>query len=210
MPPDETVFGIPVSDGQSRTLAVHEPAAIEGFLEERELLTRAQAGDPAAERALYDSHVDRVYRLAYRLAGDAELAREFTQDTFVRAFERLATFRGDSALSTWLHAIAVSVALNGLRKVRRLRREVQLEHAELLGSDRPTSDPHLRERLHAAIDTLPTGYRTVFLMHDLEGFTHEEIGAALGIEAGTSKAQLFRARARLRERLADLAGAWSA
>jgi RNA polymerase sigma-70 factor (ECF subfamily) len=179
-------------------------------LEERELLTRAQAGDPAAERALYDTHVDRVYRLAFRMAGDAELAREFTQDTFVRAFERLGTFRGDAALSTWLHAIGVSVVLNGLRKVRRLRREVDIEHAETLGSDRPIGDPVLRRRLDEAIDKLPTGYRTVFLMHDLEGFTHEEIGAALGIEAGTSKAQLFRARARLRERLTDLAGAWSA
>jgi RNA polymerase sigma-70 factor (ECF subfamily) len=179
-------------------------------LNERELLTRAQAGDPVAERAIYDTHVDRVYRLAFRLAGDAELAKEFTQDAFVRAFERLATFRGDSALSTWLHAITVSVALNGLRKVRRLKREVQLEHAESLGSDRPRSDPLLRQRLDEAIDKLPTGYRTVFLMHDVQGFTHEEIGAALGIEVGTSKAQLFRARARLRERLADLAGAWSA
>ncbi len=179
-------------------------------MDERELLTRAQAGDPAAERALYDTHVDRVFRLTFRMAGDTALAQEFTQDTFVRAFERLRTFRGDSTLSTWLHAIAVSVSLNGLRKVRRLRREVQLEHAESLGSDRPRSDPVLRKRLDEAIDQLPTGYRTVFLMHDLEGFTHEEIGAALGIEAGTSKAQLFRARARLRERLADLAGAWSA
>jgi RNA polymerase sigma-70 factor (ECF subfamily) len=179
-------------------------------LNERELLTRAQAGDPAAERAIYDTHVDRVYRLAFRLAGDAELAKEFTQDAFIRAFERLGTFRGDSALSTWLHAITVSVALNGLRKVRRLKREVQLEHAESLGSDRPRSDPLLRQRLDEAIDKLPTGYRTVFLMHDVQGFTHEEIGAALGIEVGTSKAQLFRARARLRERLADLAGAWSA
>lgn len=179
-------------------------------MNERELLTRAQAGDPVAERAIYDTHVDRVYRLAFRLAGDAELAKEFTQDAFIRAFERLATFRGDSALSTWLHAITVSVALNGLRKVRRLKREVQLEHAESLGSDRPRSDPLLRQRLNEAIDKLPTGYRTVFLMHDVQGFTHEEIGAALGIEVGTSKAQLFRARARLRERLADLAGAWSA
>ncbi|HEY7567241.1 MAG TPA: RNA polymerase sigma factor [Gemmatimonadaceae bacterium] len=179
-------------------------------MNERELLTRAQAGDPAAERAIYDTHVDRVYRLAFRLAGDAELAKEFTQDAFIRAFERLGTFRGDSALSTWLHAITVSVALNGLRKVRRLKREVQLEHAESLGSNRPRSDPLLRQRLDEAIDKLPTGYRTVFLMHDVQGFTHEEIGAALGIEVGTSKAQLFRARARLRERLADLAGAWSA
>jgi RNA polymerase sigma-70 factor (ECF subfamily) len=105
----------------------------------------------------------------------------------------------------------VSVSLNGLRKVRRLRtRETALEHAESLGSTARIADPDLRQRLAAAIDALPPGYRTVFLMHDVEGFTHEEIGQALGIQAGTSKAQLFRARGRLREALADFAGAWSA
>src|SRR5207302_1989993 len=82
------------------------------------------------ERALYDAHVDRVYRLAYRLAGDDELAREFTQDTFVRAFDRLGAFRGEAKLSTWLHAIATSVVLNGLRKVKRFRqRETDLDEA---------------------------------------------------------------------------------
>ena len=77
-------------------------------------------------------------------------------------------------------------------------------------SGRPPVDPDLRERLHRAIDALPQGYRSVFVMHDVEGFTHEEIGEALGIQVGTSKAQLFRARAKLREALADFAGAWSA
>ena len=88
-------------------------------MDERELIAKVRAGDGAAERALYDAHVDRVYRLAYRLAGDDELAREFTQDTFVRAFDRLGAFRGEAKLSTWLHAIATSVVLNGLRKVKR-------------------------------------------------------------------------------------------
>src|SRR6266496_2524780 len=87
----------------------------------RELIARVRAGDGLAERALYDAHVDRVFRLAYRLAGDDALARDFTQETFIRAFERLDTFRGDSALSTWLHAITTSVDLNGLRKVTRFR-----------------------------------------------------------------------------------------
>src|SRR6266700_1384507 len=93
---------------------------VRSSVDERELIARVRAGEPAAERALYDAHVDRVYRLAYRLAGDDELAREFTQDTFVRAFERLSSFRGEAKLSTWMHAIATSVVLNGLRKVKRL------------------------------------------------------------------------------------------
>lgn len=178
---------------------------------ERDLIALAASGDPGAQRALYEAHVDRVYRLAYRLAGDDDLARDFTQDAFIRAFQRLGDFRGESAFGTWLHAITVSVSLNGLRKVKRLRtRETGIEHAESLGSTARVADPDLRQRLSAAIDALPTGYRTVFLMHDVEGFTHEEIGQALGIQTGTSKAQLFRARGRLREALADFAGAWSA
>ncbi|MGQ0648802.1 MAG: RNA polymerase sigma factor [Gemmatimonadaceae bacterium] len=178
---------------------------------ERDVIARAASGDSDAQRALYEAHVDRVYRLAYRLAGDDDLARDFTQDAFVRAFQRLGEFRGESAFGTWLHAITVSVSLNGLRKVKRLRtRELPLENAESLGSTPRRADPDLRQRLHAAIDALPPGYRTVFVMHDVEGYTHEEIAASLGIQPGTSKAQLFRARGKLREALADFAGAWSA
>lgn len=178
-------------------------------MDERELIAQVRAGDGAAERALYDAHVDRVYRLAYRLAGDDELAREFTQDTFVRAFERLGSFRGEAKLSTWLHAIATSVALNGLRKAKRFRaRETDLDDAAAISGSRRAAEPDLKRRLAQAIDGLPTGYRTVFVMHDVEGFTHEEIGATLGIEAGTSKAQLSRARAKLRATLADFAGEW--
>ena len=99
-------------------------------MDEGNLIERVRAGDTRAERELYDSHVDRVYRLAYRLAGDDELARDFTQETFIRAFERLDSFRGEAALSTWLHSIATSVALNGLRRVKRFRaRESDLEEA---------------------------------------------------------------------------------
>jgi RNA polymerase sigma-70 factor (ECF subfamily) len=186
-----------------------EPAR--GEVGDTDLIARAVDGDAQAQRALYDAHVDRVYRLAFRLAGEDELARDFTQETFIRAFDRLSGFRRESAFSTWLYAIAMSVTLNGLRRVKRLRtREVALEAAESLGGGRAPVDPDLRERLHRAIDALPEGYRTVFLMHDVEGFTHEEIGQALGIQVGTSKAQLFRARGKLREALRDFAGAWSA
>jgi RNA polymerase sigma-70 factor, ECF subfamily len=176
---------------------------------DQHLIARAVAGDLAAQRALYEQHVDRVYRLAYRLAGDEELARDFTQETFIRAFDRLATFRGDSALGTWLHAIGVSVALNGLRKVKRWRaREAPLDEALTIRTTARAAEPDLKLRLKAAVDALPDGYRTVFVMHDVEGYTHEEIAQTLGIQPGTSKAQLFRARAKLRIALADFAGEW--
>ena len=180
-------------------------------MHEAELIARARTGEPAAERALYEAHVDRVYRLVFRLAGDADLATDFTQDAFVRAFERLHEFRGGSLFSTWLHAIAVSVALNGLRKVKRIRRrESGLEEGQDVAWPGREAEPDLKRRMAQAIDALPEGYRTVFVMHDVEGYTHEEIGAALGIEAGTSKGQLSRARAKLRVALADFAGEWIA
>ena len=183
------------------------PLEPRGLVEQQNLVARVLAGDPQAEREMYDAHVDRVYRLVYRMVGDAELAADYTQDTFIRAFDRLASFRGESALSTWISAIAISVVYNGQRKVRRLRsREVELEHADPVTTRERHSDPDLKLRLHAAIDALPEGYRTVFLMHDVEGYTHEEIGTALGIQDGTSKAQLSRARAKLRKQLAAFAG----
>lgn len=197
-----------MSEGAPRTTGQQtEPETVS----ESQLVARAIEGDPAAQRELYDTHVDRVYRLAFRVAGDDDLARDFTQEAFIRAFDRLPTFRRESSFGTWLYTITMSVALNGIRSVRRLRtREIPLDAAESLGKRDRVADPDLKVRLQKAIEDLPTGYRTVFLMHDLEGYTHEEIGQVLGIQSGTSKAQLFRARARLREVLADFAGAWTA
>jgi RNA polymerase sigma-70 factor (ECF subfamily) len=175
-------------------------------VEERQLIAQVLAGDSLAQRTFYDTHVDRVYRLTYRLAGDDDLARDFTQDTFIRAFERLAEFRSESSVSTWLHSIAVSVALNGLRKVKRIRsREAPIDDGMHVGHNVREADPDLKERLAKAVDELSEDYRTVLVMHDIEGYTHEEIGAVLGVPSGTSKARLFRARAKLRESLADFA-----
>jgi RNA polymerase sigma-70 factor (ECF subfamily) len=140
------------------------------------------------------------------MAGDLDRAKDYTQETFIRAFSRLAEFRGEAALSTWIGSIAISVALNGLRKVRRMRdREVALDDAPQMGRLSAEAEPDLKTRLAQAIDGLPDGYRAVFVMHDVEGYTHEEIASSLGVHPGTSKAQLFRARARLREALADFA-----
>jgi len=180
-------------------------------LNDRELVERVKAGDPEAERALYERHVDRVFRLAFRMTGDEVLAKDLTQDAFVRAFDRIDGFRGESSLATWLHSVTASVVLNGLRKVRRIReRERDLEAARSLSGSERRTEPDLRERLTAAIAGLPDGYRTVFVMHDVEGYTHQEIAAALGVAEGTSKAQLSRARAKLRVELADFAEEWVA
>jgi RNA polymerase sigma-70 factor, ECF subfamily len=175
-------------------------------VDDRELIGRVMAGDPSAERALYDAHVGRVFRLAYRMAGDLDRAQDYVQETFIRAFQRLGEFRFESALSTWLCSIAISITLNGLRKTRRSKeREVTLDEAPPIGAVTRDAEPDLKERLARAIDDLPEGYRTVFVMHEVEGYTHDEIADALGVQPGTSKAQLFRARARLREALADFA-----
>ena len=146
---------------------------------ELELVERARAGDQRAFRSLYDMNVDRIYRLAYRMAGEDDLAMDFTQEAFMRAWNRLEQFRGDAAFSTWLHSITVSVALNGLRKVDRHRkRERSLEDAAPVASRERNAEPGVRDRIQAAVDDLPEIYRTVFLMHDLEGFNHGMIWLA--------------------------------
>ncbi len=171
-------------------------------MDEAELVRRARGGDPAAQRRLYDVHVERVYRLAYRLAGSDDAAREYTQDTFLHAFTRLADFRGEAAFGTWLHAVALSVCLNGMRRAARRRAaEAPLEAAAGVASA-PDPDPRLRDDVRRALDALPEGWRAVVVMHDVEGYTHEEIGAALGVPPGTSRGWLSRARARLRTALA--------
>ena len=178
-------------------------------MDERTLVARVRAGDAVAERELYDAHVDRVFRLAYRMAGDETLAQDITQDTFVRAFERLNGFRGESAIATWLYSIATSVALNTLRKVKRLRsRETHLEEGFAVAGSSLRLEPDLAVRLKEAVDNLPEKHRVVFVMHDVEGFKHHEIAEVMGSAVGTSKAQLSRARAQLREALSEFAQEW--
>ena len=166
-----------------------------------ETIQRAQAGDAIAFRALYDAHVGRVYALCLRLAGERQQAEEHVQDVFVRAWERLGSFRGESAFSTWLHRLAVNEVLQARRAAG--RRSARVELADDGGASReagqrpapPASD------LGQAIARLPEGARTVFVLHDVEGYQHDEIAQMTGIAVGTSKAQLFRARRLLREAL---------
>lgn len=175
-------------------------------MKEPELIARVLAGDRVAARDLYDAHVGRVYRLAFRLTGDGDLARELTQDTFVRAFAQLARFRGDAALSTWLHRITITVVSNAMRKVKRIReRETELDDVHPTATEGETVDPVLRDRLHRAIDALPEIYRLTVIMHDIEGYTHNEIAELLGVAEGTCKSRLSAARSQLRAALGDLA-----
>jgi RNA polymerase sigma-70 factor (ECF subfamily) len=169
---------------------------------ESQLIARVIAGDRLAGRALYDTHAPRVYSLAYRMSGDRERAREFTQDTFIRAFARLSQFRGDAAFSTWLHRIVVTVISNARRSEIRFAREVALDEANLIETSAAEAEPDLKECIARAVENLSEAYRTTLIMHDIEGYTHAEIAGILGVPEGTSKSRLSAARAQLRQELA--------
>jgi RNA polymerase sigma-70 factor (ECF subfamily) len=167
-----------------------------------ELVRQAQQGDENAFGALYRTHVARVHALCLRLAGDAEAARELTQDVFVRAWEALPSFRGESAFSSWLHRLAMNVFLGRRRATgRRERRVFSTENPAALERGSDTAVPSSGIDLEQAIAALPRGARLVFVLHDIEGYQHGEIARMTGIAEGTSKAQLFRARRLLRETL---------
>ena len=166
------------------------------------MVRRAQAGDQAAFEGLYRESVGRVYALCLRLTGSAADAEERTQDVFVRAWQRLGSFRGESALSSWLHRLAVNVVLAERRATRRREQRVQpAENPAALERSTGTATAGLGIDLERAIAALPEGAREVFVLHDIEGYRHQEIAALAGIAEGTSKAQLFRARRLLREML---------
>ncbi|MGI8547417.1 MAG: RNA polymerase sigma factor [Gemmatimonadaceae bacterium] len=171
-------------------------------MSEAHLISRVLAGDRMAGRELYDAHAPRVFRLAYRMTRDEEVARECTQDTFVLAFRRLSGFRGEAALSTWVHRIAVFVILQTLRTSRRrAERYVDLEEAETVHATDHQTDPDLKECLQRELDALPEIYRTTLILHDLEGYAHSAIAELLEIPEGTSTTRLSCARAKLRNAL---------
>ncbi len=166
------------------------------------LIHRAQAGDTAAFERLYRANVGRVYAVCLRLAADPVRAEELTQDAFVRAWEKLGSFRGEAAFSTWLHRIAVNAFLmsNRTDSRRSARLQVVGDPIEVETVSRlPQSETSID--LERAIAMLPEGARTVFVLHDIEGYQHGEIAQLMNIAAGTSKSQLHRARKLLREAL---------
>ena len=169
---------------------------------ERQRVREAQAGDMAAYEELYRDNVGRIYGLCLCLAGNANLAEELTQDVFVRAWQKIGSFRGDSAFSTWLYPLAVNVALSERRaRSRRTSRVFTTDDITPFERAEKPPAPEHRLDLERALEELPEGARAVFVLHDVEGFKHQEIANLTGIAAGTSKAQLHRARRLLREAL---------
>jgi len=180
--------------------------ASKGPQTERQLIGLAADGDARAIRALYDRYSPRVYAVVRRIAADDDLAQDYAQEAWIRAIRALPTFRGDARFSTWLHRIAVNAALQSLRKAdARSKRETPV--SEDLSVAPEHADSLLQKRLQRALDQLPEGMREVLILHDVEGYTHEEIGDVLGVTSGTSKSQLFKARAKMRALLSGLSGA---
>ena len=163
-------------------------------------VARAAAGDVRAFEELYRAHLPRVHSLVRRMTAGRD-ADELTQDVFVRLWQKLGTFRGDSSFTTWLHRLAVNVVIERFRtdKVRRARLHNGEDIFETLPGPAQTRD--LGMDFEAALEKLPDGAREIFVLHDMEGHKHHEIATMLEISAGTSKAQLHRARMMLRKHL---------
>lgn len=184
---------------------VQQPAAAQateiGVIDD--FVRQAQGGDVAAFEGLYRTHAGAVLALCNRMVRDDADARELLQDVFVRAWERLTSFKGQSAFGTWLHRLAVNVVLERLRATKRdAGRHVSGDDEEVFGSHTSAGDLETRMDLETALASLPQGARTVFVLHDMEGYSHDEIAQMTGIAAGTARAQLWRARRALMKRMA--------
>ena len=175
---------------------------------DQELVNQAIAGNEQAYRQLWTLHSPHIDAVVRRLSDDPDLAADIAQDVWMQIFRALPSYRGDSKFGTWAHRIAVNRTINALRKVRRIASmETDLEEAvSEKGADPETSIERtfVGESIGKAVRMLSPGARTVFVLHDIEGYTHEEIAQELGITAGGSKSQLFKARAKLRKLLAHL------
>jgi len=167
-----------------------------------DVVRRAQQGDVDAFEAIYRGNSTAIFALCRRMVGDETQARELLQDVFVRAWERLPTFRGQSAIGTWLHRVGVNVILESLRSTRRDAMRMIAGEEESFGSSSPALQVDARLDIDSALAKLPGGARTVFVLHDIEGYSHDEIAQMTGIAAGTARAQLWRARRALMKALA--------
>jgi RNA polymerase sigma-70 factor (ECF subfamily) len=178
-------------------------------ISEAEAIERAKQGDAEAFEVLYSLHKRRVYSLCLRMTANTAAAEDLTQEAFLQLFRKIATFRGESAFSTWLHRMAVNVVLMQLRKKGlpvvpledTLDTEEEAPRKELGALDPALAGSLDRLQLQRAVEGLPPGYRMIFLLHDVEGYEHNEIAGMVGCSIGNSKSQLHKARMKLRELL---------
>ena len=165
-----------------------------------DLIARCQAGDVEAFEALYRQHAPRLYTLACRMAGSPEDGEDLLQEIFLQAYRKLGGFKGDSAVGTWLYRLALNHCLDYVRS-RQAKMTKLTETLDADSSFEPTArreTPIARLDLERAVERLPEGCREAFVLHDVEGFDHKEVGKLLGIAEGTSKSQVFKARMKLR------------
>jgi len=173
-------------------------------IDEAQLIQQCQQGNLDAFKSLYELHKHRIYNIAYRIHGDYEDAQDSVQDAFVIIYKKINSFRGDSAFSTWLYRIVVNTCLNNIRKskARRSKDFVDLSDAENVAEEvNFDKNKPLEIILDEEIKNLPPGYRAVFVLYEIEGFSHEEISKMLKKSVGTSKSQLHRAKQLLQKRL---------
>jgi RNA polymerase sigma-70 factor (ECF subfamily) len=170
--------------------------------DEQALIRRAQRSDARAFEALYRLHADKVYGLCLRMTGNVSEAEDCTQEAFILAWNKLDKFRGDSAFSTWLHRVAVNAVLGRIRKSKREQDRIQAV-ADTEPARTTAADTGELRDLAEAVDRLPEGARHVFVLHAVYGYTHDEAAGMLGIAAGTSKAQMHRARRLLAQQLEE-------
>lgn len=175
-------------------------------LDESATVQRAQRGDKSAFEVLYRRHVDRVYGLCLRMTGNASEAEDCAQDAFIQAWTKLDRFRGESAFGTWIHRVAVNAVLGRMRKSRREQDRIRAV-SEVHTQPTTSADTGGFRDLENAVNELPSGARHVFVLHAVYGYSHDETGNLLGIAAGTSKAQLHRARRLLAQQLETQSGA---
>jgi RNA polymerase sigma-70 factor (ECF subfamily) len=167
-------------------------------------IRRAINGDESALRALWVEHSPRIDAVVRRLVGDPDQAADIAQEVWIQIFRALPTWRGDSQFSTWAHRIAVNRTLNALRSVRRLAKLETVMEDDTVSVEQDMDRTFLAQSIDEAVQKLSPGARAVFVLHDVEGYTHEDIAKELGITSGGSKSQLFKARAKLRRLLAHL------
>lgn len=167
-------------------------------------IERAIRGDERALRQLWTQHSPRIDAVVRRLAGDPDLAADIAQDVWMQIFRALPSFRGDAQFATWAHRIAVNRTLNALRRIRRVEKVETLIEDDTIAVEMDGDRRFLADSIEQAMQQLPRGARMVFVLHDVEGYTHEAIAEELGITSGASKSQLFKARAKLRRLLAHL------
>lgn len=170
--------------------------------DEADWIAKAKRSDAAAFERLYRMHIDKVYGLCLRMTGNVAEAEDCAQEAFIQAWTKLDKFRGDSAFSTWLHRIAVNAVLGRIRKSKREQDRIKVAFEQSSSPVSVADHGELRD-LSEAVDRLPQGARHVFVLHAVYGYSHDETGAMLDIAAGTSKAQLHRARRLLAQQLKE-------